>query len=140
MVFNNIIWFITLLQCLLKYSYLLRSLHVHNGDIKIDDWDTKSLSLEDLRKSIGFVPTDPPVFKGSVRFTKNLFLIYDRLRGPLNQIKTPLYASNANPPSKFILDHWCDRTYIWLTLNWEFFHKLPNLYLCLRGCQDKRTF
>ena len=40
---------------------------MHNGDIKIDDWDTQSLSLEDLRKSIGFVPTDPPVFKGSVR-------------------------------------------------------------------------
>ncbi|KAL5265524.1 hypothetical protein ACHWQZ_G006296 [Mnemiopsis leidyi] len=47
---------------------IFRSLHVHNGDIKIDDCHTKSLSLEDLRKSIGFVPTDPPVFKGTIRY------------------------------------------------------------------------
>ena len=44
-----------------------RSLHLHNGDIKIDEWDSKALSLEDLRGSIGFVPTDPPLFQGTLR-------------------------------------------------------------------------
>ena len=44
-----------------------RSLQVDHGIVRIDEWDLSMLSLYDLRSHVQFIPSDPPLFSGTLR-------------------------------------------------------------------------
>ncbi|KAH9421088.1 Multidrug resistance-associated protein 4 [Dermatophagoides pteronyssinus] len=48
-----------------------------DGSIRIDNIDTKSIGLKDLRKKLSIIPQDPVVFSGSVRYNLDPFNEYD---------------------------------------------------------------
>lgn len=43
------------------------------GEILIDDVDTKSVGLHDLRKNISIIPQEPVLFSASVRYNLDPF-------------------------------------------------------------------
>ena len=47
---------------------LLRGLEIESGRILLDGLDTKSISLQTLRRRLAFIPRDPTLFAGTLRF------------------------------------------------------------------------
>eukprot|EP00116_Pleurobrachia_bachei_P005428 sb/3465690/ len=54
-----------------------KSMYLHHGVVKIDEWDSNSLSLEDLRSGIGFLPAAPVLLSGSLRFNLDARGLFD---------------------------------------------------------------
>ncbi|XP_011635942.1 multidrug resistance-associated protein 4-like [Pogonomyrmex barbatus] len=50
------------------------------GEIKIDDWDTSTVGLSDLRCKISIIPQEPVLFSESLRYNLDPFNQYDDMR------------------------------------------------------------
>ncbi|KAI1119847.1 P-loop containing nucleoside triphosphate hydrolase protein [Nemania abortiva] len=55
---------------------LLRGLEVEKGQIIVDGFDTSKVDLKKLRRKLAYVPQDPTLFEGSLRFNLDPFQEY----------------------------------------------------------------
>ena len=57
-------------------TVLFRLVNLDSGQIFVDDVDTNSLRLTDLRKNISIIPQDPVLFVGTIRYNLDPFQQY----------------------------------------------------------------
>lgn len=72
----------SLINALFRLSY-------NDGSIYIDQRDTKSIGLHDLRKKISIIPQEPVLFSGTMRYNLDPFEEYsdDKLWNALEEVK-----------------------------------------------------
>lgn len=73
-------------------NLLPRFYDVSEGDIKIDDYSVREVTLDSLREQVGIVPQETMLFNGSVYDN----ILYGRLDATQEEIETAAKAANAH--------------------------------------------